>query len=405
MRIHTVVGGETVFTIARKYAIPPTKIIEHNELSEPDRLTPGQKLLILTPTRTHTVRGGETLESLALRFSVSEDSLLAANPGLLGDEKCYPGKILSIKYDMPRYGLGLGNGFFYEGCSRERLMMLMPYMSYLTVSAGRWERGSLSLRFKTQELSRLAISKGKLPLLRVFSHECADDFMRSRGRFISEVPKELIKLGFRGISLAAFGASDDPERYSEFLIEFKRALMEHDMTLSLELDANKDLRPYSQLSEIADFVTLNYEKCFMKNIPSFENAEARVLSEYAEYAAPERSFVELPSFAYSMNEELSKRDAELLARRTGEEILYDPEAMICHFSYNKYSAGTRRRITVSYPSLENVAARLDMLGRLGYMGVSFDIMRVPLEYLLSFYASFGRTGVMLTDKKEGCLRE
>ena len=136
MRIHTVENGENIFSIARKYAIPPTKIIEHNELSEPDRLTRGQRLLILTPTRTHTTRGGDTLDSLAIRYSVSEDALLAANPHLLGERRCYPGKILSVKYDLPRYGVGIGNGFYFEGCSRERLMT-MPEVEELYRKMGK----------------------------------------------------------------------------------------------------------------------------------------------------------------------------------------------------------------------------------------------------------------------------
>ena len=64
MIIHTVSQGETIFKIARKYSVQPTKIIEDNGL-EGDRLTTGQELLILTPTRTVTVRGGDTLASLA----------------------------------------------------------------------------------------------------------------------------------------------------------------------------------------------------------------------------------------------------------------------------------------------------------------------------------------------------
>jgi len=405
MRIHTVENGENIFSIARKYAIPPTKIIEHNELSEPDRLTRGQRLLILTPTRTHTTRGGDTLDSLAIRYSVSEDALLAANPHLLGERRCYPGKILSVKYDLPRYGVGIGNGFYFEGCSRERLMTMLPYISYLTVSAGKWERGTLGLKFKTRELTELSRKAGKLPILRIFAKEGREDFFKAADRFIEEIPDKIISEGFSGISLAAFSAAEDGESYADFLIRLKRAMMERDLTLSVELDANRELRPYSRFADIADTVTLNYEKCFMKDIPSFAEAEARVLSEYAELSAPERSFIELPAFAYSDGDEISKRDAELLARKTGAEILYDPERMVCHFAYNKYSAGKRRRVSVSYPSLENVAAQLDLIGRLGYMGVSFDIMRTPLEYVLCFYAAFNRTGVTLNSKKEGCLRE
>ena len=319
MKIHTARSGESIFTIARKYAIPPTKIIEHNELSEPDRLIPGQKLLILTPTRTHTTRGSDTVESIAKRYNVSKDSLFAANPGLLGEEKCATGKVLSIKYDTPRYGLGIGNGFFYEGCTIERLTTLLPYMSYLTVSLGRWERGALKLKFKAENIVSLAHSMNKTPLLRVFAPECAEDFLISSEKFISAIPKAAKELGFGGISLAAFSLVEKNASV-DFLINLKKELLEYDMLLALELDLNKSSEVYHDLSEIADIVTLSYEKCFMKNIPSFRESELRTFSEYAERSAPERGFIDLPAFAYSENEEISKRDAELIARRAGEEI-------------------------------------------------------------------------------------
>ena len=44
--------------------------VENNGLVNPDRISVGQKLLILTPTRTYTVRGGDTLEKISRRFGV-----------------------------------------------------------------------------------------------------------------------------------------------------------------------------------------------------------------------------------------------------------------------------------------------------------------------------------------------
>ena len=68
MKIHRVKEGDSVYSIAREYAVMPTKIIEANELLTPDVLTVGEELLILTPTRTHTVRGGETRPRMGWHF-------------------------------------------------------------------------------------------------------------------------------------------------------------------------------------------------------------------------------------------------------------------------------------------------------------------------------------------------
>ena len=44
--------------------------------------------------------------------------------------------------------------------------------------------------------------------------------------------------------------------------------------------------------------------------------------------------------------------------------------------------------TVRYTSLKSIVKRLALLSELGYMGISFDIMRVPLSYLMIYNAMF-----------------
>ena len=100
MIIHTVQPGDTIFKIARQYSTSPMKIIENNELLNPDKLAVGQKLLILMPTRTYTVRGSDTLYRIAERFGVKYTSLLSANPYLSGTDRIYPGQILTITYNQ-----------------------------------------------------------------------------------------------------------------------------------------------------------------------------------------------------------------------------------------------------------------------------------------------------------------
>ena len=43
---------------------------------------------------------------------------------------------------------------------------------------------------------------------------------------------------------------------------------------------------------------------------------------------------------------------------------------------------------VAFESLENIKAKLDLIYELGLMGISFDIMRVPTEYLMTFHSLF-----------------
>ena len=167
MQIHTVKKGDTIFKIARKYATSPMKIIENNELENPDRLSVGQKLLILTPTRTYTVRGSDELSKIAERFGVKYDTLLSLNPYLYGKDKIYPGQILSIKHDTPKYGLACANGYCFNGATAERLSLTLPYLTYLTLGSGKRSGNDVEIMFDDTKFLNTAKENGKRTLLRI----------------------------------------------------------------------------------------------------------------------------------------------------------------------------------------------------------------------------------------------
>lgn len=93
-REHIVQRGEYLATIAAKYGVTVNAIIQANALRNPNLLTPGQKLIIpatgtaptpatgtATPsaTRVHVVARGETLQSIARRYGVTVQALISAN--------------------------------------------------------------------------------------------------------------------------------------------------------------------------------------------------------------------------------------------------------------------------------------------------------------------------------------
>jgi LysM repeat protein len=49
-RVHTVVRGESLTIIAEQYGVDPQEIIDLNEIENPNRIFPGQQLLIPPPT-------------------------------------------------------------------------------------------------------------------------------------------------------------------------------------------------------------------------------------------------------------------------------------------------------------------------------------------------------------------
>jgi uncharacterized protein YkwD/LysM repeat protein len=116
---YTVQRGDTMGNIARSYGVTIESVARANNIANPDRLMPGDQLVIpgvaplfmqaadpapaqsaaLTPAaaaqRTHTVAPGENLFRIALRYQTTVSTLSAAN-GISDPTRIYVGQVLTI---------------------------------------------------------------------------------------------------------------------------------------------------------------------------------------------------------------------------------------------------------------------------------------------------------------------
>ncbi|MCL6589249.1 MAG: LysM peptidoglycan-binding domain-containing protein [Firmicutes bacterium] len=117
--IHTIMAGDTLFSLAARFGTTVDAILRANPGLDPNRLFTGQQICIPVPRPQpgrcpggffYTIAAGDTLFSLANRFGTTVDAILRANPGLdpnrlfIGQQICIP---------VPRPQPGCPGGFIY----------------------------------------------------------------------------------------------------------------------------------------------------------------------------------------------------------------------------------------------------------------------------------------------------
>lgn len=388
MILHTVQNGDTVFSIARKYGISPMKLIENNELTNPDELSVGEELLILSPTRTYTVRGGDTLDRISRTFGIKKSKLQAANPALMGTERLYPGELLAIRYDAPPYGMAAVNGYVYRDTSEDALLRAIPYLTYVTVSSSCTDGKRVTVLFDDTAAVRLIHERGRIALMRVCEDENMPDPEALRACWDS-MTDMLIRAakerGYGGITLAFYKtAAKNPALYNEFIVYMRGRLLGCDLILFTETDANRPL----PLGDYADGAVLMYEKAHLPAPPSFADGEQTVAEHYAAECESSRMFLDISPFGYDGDTPLTLPQIRKLAYKHRTQMEHDTEKKLCYVRYPRFSGGVREERTVVFESLENIKAKLHLCDALGYMGVSVDVGRTPVAVFMMLHTLF-----------------
>ena len=372
MQIYRTKDNEDVYTVAREFGISPMKISEDNEISMRAALPNGRELLIIQPTRTYNVKGSDTLDGISRKFCVSKETLKRMNPELKGHERLYSGQLLTVKAEGSGYGMISTNGYLYRGCKTERLLRIMPYLSYVTVCSAIYKDGRIYNTFTPDETVSIVKSHARIPLLRIYLTKMPGD--NEITDFVNSAVILARSGGFGGITLSSLCCIEkDSDKRAKLVLALRRALMENDALLFAEGDLEQDCG----YIEYANAGILTYDKLHKKEIPNFADGEAATMTRFAENTETSRAFLEISSFAYSGNRYIEKKDAMRITDRRHGDLQCDDERKIIICRYGK---GNHREIT--YESLENTKAKLLMISELGFLGVSFDIGRVCLSDIM-----------------------
>jgi spore coat assembly protein SafA len=105
-QIYRVVCGDTMFKIAQRFGVSLETLVQANpQLADPNLIYPGQEICIpgiggempsCVNGNTYTVKAGDTLFYIARRNGVMLSDLIAANPQISDPDRINPGQVICI---------------------------------------------------------------------------------------------------------------------------------------------------------------------------------------------------------------------------------------------------------------------------------------------------------------------
>lgn len=369
MTIHTVRRGDSIYSIAREYGVPPSRIITDNMLETPGKLAVGEDIVILYPTVTHTVRGGDTLQSIAAMHNTTELELYRNNPILGGKPTIYPGQTLNIFYDAPPLGEISLNGYAYTSIDRDTLRRTLPYLTYLSVFSYGIGEGGIIVPPVTDdaELVELAHDYGAVPLLVLtsitvdgtFSSELAARILsdpEASAALARNVADTVQKKGYGGADIDfEYVPAEYASAYADFVGMVKSALGdEYPVFVSLAPKTRADQpgllyegHDYGLLGAVSDYtllMTYEWGYTYGPPLPVSPINEVRRVIDYAVTEIPrEKIFIGIPNYGYdwalpyvrgeSRAQSLSNQAAVERAIAKNAAIEYDETAEAPFYTY------------------------------------------------------------------------
>lgn len=402
MIIYVVKPGDSIYSIARAYGIAPEKIIQDNEPTNPDMLTAGQTLVLMTDSIPHTVVSGQSLYSIARAYGITTAQIIAANPQITNPNQIRPGQSINIPVPSQIRGMIDVNGYAFTNIDPNVLNRTLPYLTYLSIFSYQVRPdGSLPTLYDTP-LIKTARAAGVAPMMVItnikegggFSSDIASAILTNpqiQQTLINNVIATLQAKNYYGLDIDfEYVYPEDGDDYDNFLRNITAQLrpLGYIVTTALapKLSAEQrgllyEAHHYPVHGALADHVILmTYEWGYTFG-PAMAVApidQVRRVLNYAVSVIPsEKILMGMPNYGYdwmlpfrrgTAADSLSNTEAVELAQRVGAAIQYNISSQAPNFNYYDRDGALHE---VWFDDARSIQARLRLVDTYDLGGVSY----------------------------------
>ncbi len=416
MVIHVVKAGDTLYSLALDYGVPVSLIALDNGLEVPERLVPGQALVIRFPEVIHTVRPGETLSSIARSYGVSLRQLYQNNLVLEGRPSIWPGQTLVISYQQEPGPEIEVNAYAYPYIDSTILTTSLPFLTYLTpFTYGFTPTGSL-VQLDDARLLAAARNAGVAPLMHLstltqdggFSNDLAHIALNDetvQTQLIANIVATLREKGYRGLDVDfEYVFPEDAASYASFLATLTRNLnpLGYPVIAALAPKTSSDQQgalyeghDYAAIGAAVNQVLLmTYEWGYTYGPPMAVAPlpNVRQVVEYALTEIPARKiWLGVPNYGYdwplpfiqgrTKATSISSQQAVALARQYRADIQYDEVSQSPWFRYTDENGTVHE---VWFEDARSIQAKLSLIPEYRLSGAGYwNLMRdFPQNWLV-----------------------
>ena len=382
MDLYTAKSGDTLYKIAKGYGVSPEKLISDNMLPDPDRLSVGEAVAVVTPSKRHTVREGETLDGIARRYGSDKMSLWQYNPSLSGIDQAPVGESLTVRTASP-IQKSIATGVAVDADADEALLrQLLPYATMVAVEHALLdENGGVSVPMDALAVA-LAPAYNTIPLIKITNGEGGSEAAEKTARALfgsmggeKELAETLLSAtkesGYRGCILSVNGLSRELiPAYIQFVKTLHGIFKENELYLFIRIPISESLR-YRGIENAVTAVILESDNGLLPTEADMRSG----IREAESFVAPEKLMVDIPLYAYERlaktKENLRRmptRNAIEGAKDERAEILYDTEDGVPHYTYFEKD-GTEKE--TYFTDARSVASYLSLVGENDLLGAFF----------------------------------